>query len=55
MHPTSMAFAAVVVTAGMVPEEAAAPDPVVAAASGPEVPVYLAMPPPLVVEEVVHA
>lgn len=55
MHPTSIAFAAVVATAGMVPDDAAAPEPDVAAVSGPEAPEYLAMPPPLVVEEVVQA
>jgi hypothetical protein len=54
MHPTSIAFEVVLVTAGMVPEDAAAPDADVAAVSSPEAPEYRAMPPPLVVDEVVH-
>jgi hypothetical protein len=54
MHPTSVAFAVVLVTAGTVPEDAAAPDADVAAVSSPEVPEYLAIPPPLVVEVVVQ-
>ena len=55
MHPTSIAFAVVLVTAGTVPEDAAAPDADVAAVSSPEAPEYLAIPPPLAVEVVVQA
>jgi hypothetical protein len=55
MHPTSIAFAVVVVTAGTVPEDAAAPDADVATPSSPEAPEYLAMLPPLVVDVVAQA
>jgi hypothetical protein len=54
MHPTSIAFAVVLVTAGTVPEDFAAPAADVAAVSSPEAPEYRAMPPPLVVEVVVQ-
>jgi hypothetical protein len=54
MHPTSIAFAVVLVTAGTVPEDFAAPDADVAAVSSPEAPEYLAIAPPLVVEVVVQ-
>ncbi|MNG41927.1 hypothetical protein D3C84_1314500 [compost metagenome] len=52
MHPTSIAFAVVVVTAGTVPEDFAAPDADVAAVSSPEAPEYRAIAPPPVVEVV---
>ena len=54
IQPTSIAFAVVVVTAGTVPEDLAAPDADVAAVSSPEAPEYLAIPPPLVVEVVLQ-
>ena len=54
MHPTSIVFAVVLVSAGTVPEAVAAPDADVAAVSSPEAPEYLAIPPPLVVEVVVQ-
>ena len=54
MHPTSIAFAVVLVTAGTVPEDLAAPDADVAAVSSPKAPEYLAMPPPLVTEVVLQ-
>ena len=48
MQPTSMSFAAVVVTPGTVAVLAEAPVATVAFPSGPDVPEYRAMPPLLV-------